>query len=228
MHPRKLTTENWNTRTPLEKDKYHERSTRPNHQFLIIVGFQNLVFRYIPYITVVKKTTHRLGTHHLLCFDLSCAKRLQWHNYILSSTTNLCAWWEGLIKRVEWCGMWLNISRMSRINGYTMINEKSPFDVRIMPFFSQNWWKWQFWNMTRYKGNFSWWYLPLGCCSVPSVSITKMQERMEGRGDPKNTSIRKYRYKLTTGSTLNVAIFSPNVGKSSIHGSYRLYMPSLC
>lgn len=150
MHPRKLTTENWNTRTPLEKDKYHERSTRPNHQFLIIVGFQNLVFRYIPYITVVKKTTHRLGTHHLLCFDLSCAKRLQWHNYILSSTTNLCAWWEGLIKRVEWCGMWLNISRMSRINGYTMISEKSPFDVRIMPFFSQNWWKWQFWNMTRY------------------------------------------------------------------------------
>lgn len=67
-----------------------------------------------------------------------------------------------------------------------------------------------------------------GCCSVPSVSITKMQERMEGRGDPKNTSIRKYRYKLTTGSTLNVAIFSPHVGKSSIHGSYRLYMPSLC
>ena len=82
--------------------------------------------------------------------------------------------------------------------------------------------------MTRYKGNFSWWYLPLGCCSVPSVSITKMQERMEGRGDPKNTSIRKYRYKLTTGSRLNVAMFSPNVGKSSIHGSYRLYMPSLC
>ena len=63
----------WKSRTPLEKEKYHETSTRPNHQFLKIVGFQNLVFRYIPYITVVNKKTHRRTAPSLL-WPFMCEK----------------------------------------------------------------------------------------------------------------------------------------------------------
>ena len=73
----------WKSRTPLEKEKYHETSTRPNHQFLKIVGFQNLVFRYIPYITVVnKKNPPTNGTFFALTFHVrkGCSDTTTYHH----------------------------------------------------------------------------------------------------------------------------------------------------